>query len=148
MKKIIYVAVVLSLLVPALAFAQSGGGNSPVTGAGSSPVTSGGNSPVTSGGNSTNGVATMNYIPNPLEGVNSISDLIYKIVKVVVDLSYVVIAFFLLLSGFKFVTAQGNDKKLDEAKSTFFYTIIGAALVIGSQVIVSIIQGIFKGLNS
>ncbi len=89
----------------------------------------------------------MSAIPNPLTGVSSISDLVYKVVQVVVDLSYVVIAFFLLLSGFKFVVAQGSDTKLEDAKKTFFYTLIGAALIIGAQVIVSILQGIFAALN-
>ncbi|HVU06371.1 MAG TPA: hypothetical protein VHE10_01055 [Candidatus Paceibacterota bacterium] len=154
MKKIIYALALVSVLVPALAHAQQlqpvgqtptqtlGNGSA---GVGPGSQSAGNNSQSLGGSDAPSGLAAL---PNPLSGVNSISDLIYKVIQVVVDISYVVVAFFLLLSGFKFITAQGSDKKLDEAKSTFFYTIIGAALVIGAQVIVSILQGIFNGLNS
>lgn len=81
-------------------------------------------------------------IPNPVGNINSLSDLFYKIVNFVVSLSYVVIAFFLLLAGFKFVTAQGSEDKLTDAKNTFKYTVIGAILIIGAQVIVDVVRGI------
>lgn len=81
-------------------------------------------------------------IPNPVGSINSLSDLFYKIVNFVVSLSYVVIAFFLLLAGFKFVTAQGSEDKLTDAKNTFKYTVIGAILIIGAQVIVDVVKGI------
>lgn len=86
-------------------------------------------------------------LQNPLSGVNTISDLFYKIVSFAVSLSYVVIAAFLILSGFKFIKAQGNEEELKKAKNTFYYTIIGAALIIGAQVITSIIQKIIQGLQ-
>lgn len=87
-------------------------------------------------------------IPNPVDGVNSLSALFYKIVNFIVSLSYVVIAFFLLLSGFKFVTAQGSEDKLTDAKNTFKYTIIGAVLIIGAQVIVEVIKGIITQISA
>lgn len=91
--------------------------------------------------------ATVPSLTNPLKDVNNIADLIYKIVQVLVDISYIVVAFFLILSGFKFVTAQGSDSKLSEAKTTFKYTLIGAFLVIGAQVIISVLKSIVAGLN-
>ena len=86
-------------------------------------------------------------LTNPLKGVDSIGDLFYKIVDFVMGLSYVVIAFFLLYSGFKFVTAQGSDEKLTEAKTTFKYTIIGALILIGANTIIKVIQSIVVGLQ-
>ena len=86
-------------------------------------------------------------LSNPV-GVSSIACLFYKIVDFVMSLSYVVIAFFLLLSGFKFVTAQGNDEKLTEAKRTFFYTVIGALILIGANTIIQVVQGIIRGIQS
>ena len=64
------------------------------------------------------------------------------------SLSYVVIAFFLFLSGFKFVTAQGSQDKLTEAKKTFWYTIVGALILIGANTIIQVVQGIIKGLQT
>jgi hypothetical protein len=87
-------------------------------------------------------------LPNPLgDKIGTIPQLIYKVVKVRVDVSYIVIAFFLILSGFKFVTAQGSEDKLSNAKNTFKNTIIGAVLIIGAQVIVSVAQSIFASLK-
>ncbi len=87
-------------------------------------------------------------LPNPLgDKVGTIPQLIYKLVQALVDVSYVVIAFFLILSGFKFVMAQGSEDKLTEAKNTFKNTIIGAVLIIGAQVIVSVAQSIFASLK-
>ena len=84
---------------------------------------------------------------NPLEGVNSLSDLFYKIINFVVGLSYVVIAGFYLMAGFKFVKAQGNPEELSEAKRAFFNTTIGAVIIIGINVITQVIQSIINGLK-
>lgn len=93
-------------------------------------------------------ISTKAKLQNPLKGVNSISELFYKIVDFIISLSYVVIAFFLIWSGFKFVAAQGSDDKLQDAKRTFYYTIIGALLIIGAQTIIAVLKNIFSGLNS
>jgi hypothetical protein len=81
-------------------------------------------------------------IINPVSGVNSLYGLFNKILGIVVSLSYVVIAVFILLSGFKFITAQGNETELAKAKSMFFWTIIGALLVIGAQVIAEVLKSV------
>lgn len=86
-------------------------------------------------------------IPNPT-GINSLSELFYKIINFVISISYAVVAFFLILSGFKFVAAQGSEDKLKDAKDTFKYTIVGAVLVIGAQVIVEVVKGIIAGIGS
>ncbi len=87
-------------------------------------------------------------LENPLAGVNSISDLFYKIVNFLISFSYVVIAFFLILSGFKFVKAQGSDTELEEAKRMFYGTIIGALVIIGAQTITTVVQKIIEGLST
>lgn len=86
-------------------------------------------------------------LPNPLgDKVDSIPALVYLLVQIVVDISYVVIAFFLILSGFKFVAARGNETELTNAKNTFKYTIIGALLIIGAQTIIAVVKNIISGL--
>lgn len=90
------------------------------------------------------GVATL---PNPLGNIGDIPTLINKIINYVVTLSYAVVAFFLIYSGFKFVSAAGNKDKLDEAKHTFYYTIIGALIVIGANTLVKIYTGLIKSLG-
>jgi hypothetical protein len=47
----------------------------------------------------------------------------------------------IIYCGFLFVTAQGNSEKLKKAKQALLYTIVGAALLLGSLVITRAIQG-------
>jgi hypothetical protein len=85
-------------------------------------------------------------IDNPV-GAESLADLFYLIVNFIIGFSYAVIAFFLILSGFKFVAAQGSEDKLKDAKNTFKYTILGAVIIIGAQTIISVVQGIITSLG-
>src|SRR5581483_7843418 len=157
MKKLTPFLVTLSLSLPLLAMAQS---NPPLqSGAGAAPLQPG---PGSTGLQAAPGTPTVPpnqqqqqnagtppaapsaqaHLDNPLNGVNSISDLFYKIANFIVSLSYVVIAFFLILSGFKFVKARGNETELEKAKATFKYTIIGAFLIVGAQTIIAIVKNI------
>lgn len=85
---------------------------------------------------------------NPLGGVDSLADLFYRIINFIIGLSYVVIAAFYLIAGFKFVKAQGNPEELSGAKRAFLNTTIGAIIIIGINVITQVIQSIIDGLQS
>jgi len=85
---------------------------------------------------------------NPLSGVNSLGDLFYKIVNFIIGLSYVVIAAFYLIAGFKFVKAQGNPEELSSAKRAFLNTTIGAIIIIGINVITQVIQSTIQSLQN
>jgi hypothetical protein len=95
---------------------------------------------------STNANNSLPTLPNPLK-VGSIPELIQLLVNAALSISYAVVAFFILYSGFKFVTAQGSEDKLKDAKNTFKYTIIGAILVIGATTIAKILENVIKGLQ-
>lgn len=93
---------------------------------------------------STNSVTASARLENPLRGVNSIGDFVYLVINFVYSLSYAVIAFFLILSGFKFVMAQGKPDALDNAKETFKNTIIGAIILIGANVITEVVRTVIN----
>ncbi len=125
----------LAVFLPSIVFAQ--GGSSQGGAGGSSQGGAGGSSqPVNVG------------IPNPLGEIDSLAELVFKIVEFVISFSYVIIAFFIILSGFKFVLAQGNEEKLTEAKQMLKYTIIGAFLVIGAQIIVEVLKDVLTQIAS
>ena len=84
---------------------------------------------------------------NPLKGATDLSTLIFNIFDLVVQAGYIVVAFFLIWSGFKFVSAQGSESKLDDAKHTFYYTIIGAVIIIGAKTIATVIQNLITNLK-
>jgi hypothetical protein len=86
-------------------------------------------------------------LENPLGSrVNSLTGLFIKLVNIVVNISYMVVAFFLILSGFKFVVAQGKPKEIEDAKKTFWYTIVGGLIIVGAQTIARILENLVKSL--
>jgi len=82
-------------------------------------------------------------IENPLKGgADSILDLIAFIVNdIILPIGVTIAALAIIYSGFLFVTSQGNETKLEKAKQTFMYTVIGAAILLGAWTIVGAITG-------
>ena len=78
-------------------------------------------------------------ISNPLQ-YRTIQDLINALIKILLQLGIPIAVVFIIYSGFLFVTAGGDTSKLKAAKETFFYTIVGASILIGAFVISSIIK--------
>lgn len=76
---------------------------------------------------------------NPLK-VNSVEEIVLLIVDIAVYLGISFSILAIIYVGFKFVMAQGNPTKIEEAKEWFFYIIIGLAILISSRVIVEIIR--------
>lgn len=85
-------------------------------------------------------------IPNPLgtidgQRVDDIASFVTLILKnIVLPIGVVIVVFFVIYSGFLFVTAQGNIKKIEDARKTFLWVVVGAAILLGSVVIASAIQ--------
>lgn len=74
-------------------------------------------------------------------GIESFTDLIRIILEnIVFPIGSVVAVLYIIYAGFKFVTAQGKPEKLDDAKKTLMYALIGTAILLGAWVITEIIQ--------
>jgi uncharacterized BrkB/YihY/UPF0761 family membrane protein len=88
-------------------------------------------------------------IYNPLErsGINDIPTLVSTIVDQVANVGYFVIVFFILYSGFLFVTARGDEAGLKKAKEVFLWTVIGAAVLLGAKVLSAVIKGTVNQLS-
>jgi hypothetical protein len=79
-------------------------------------------------------------IQNPLNSAYStIPTFIAGFLRVMVQIGLPVVAFFLLLAGYQFISAQGNAGKLENARSNFFYVIIGTLLILGAWVLATLI---------
>lgn len=87
-----------------------------------------------------------NVLPNPI-CASSFQDLIQKLLKIVLDIGVPVATLFIIYSGFLFVKAQGNPEKLKEAKETFFWTIVGTAVLLGAWVLAQAIAGTVESLK-
>lgn len=77
-------------------------------------------------------------IDNPL-GVKTINEAIAKIMNVIVKLAIPVIICFFIWTGFQFILAQGDSKKLGEAKGMLGNVIIGSILILGAWTIATAI---------
>lgn len=80
-------------------------------------------------------------ICNPLasNGVNTLPELIGHILKGALKIGIPIVALAVIYSGFLFVAARGNSEKLSKAKDTLMYTLIGAAILLGSWAIAELI---------
>jgi hypothetical protein len=75
---------------------------------------------------------------NPLGGQNDLIQFIRKIVDLLIQIGAVVVVIYFVYAGFKFVTANGNDKKIGEAKQAAFWCIVGGLILLGAQLIINV----------
>ena len=99
-------------------------------------------SSVTSGNNSDS-----TGIHNPLgENTGTLSTFVAKILHILFEIGAIVVVFMIILSGFKFVLAQGDQKGITDAKNMLFGTLIGAVILLGAETISQVISNTVKEL--
>lgn len=79
-------------------------------------------------------------ICNPLGTTNTLPKLIEIILTGVLKIGIPVVALAIIYCGFLFVFARGNSEKLTKAKDALLYTLIGAAILLGSWAIANMIS--------
>jgi len=85
-------------------------------------------------------------IANPLPEVTSINGLIQNILEGVIKIGMPIIALAIIYCGFLFVSAQGKPESIKKAKDALLYTLIGAAILLGSWAIAQLITETVKAL--
>jgi hypothetical protein len=87
--------------------------------------------------------------PNPFRGGTTLYDFIRVVVTdIVLPIGGLISVIYIILAGFKFVTAQGDEKKIGEARQALLYGSIGAAIILGAWVIVQVIQTTIDSLSA
>lgn len=87
-------------------------------------------------------------ISNPLgDGVQSVESFVSKGLSFVVKIGAVFAVLALIYAGFLYVQARGNSGALTKAHTTLRNTIIGIVLLLGAQLIASIITGTIEALK-
>ena len=79
-------------------------------------------------------------LDNPI-GSNTLQDFIIKVIHVVKLISIPIITFFIIYSGFLFVTAPGDKTKLEGGKKSLYGAVIGTAIILGATILANAIQG-------
>lgn len=86
---------------------------------------------------------------NPLgSGNDSLAGLLEKILNVVIQIGAVVVVFFYIYAGFKYVVARGDEAQIKTANKTLTWTTVGAMVILGAQVISTAIQGTVSQISS
>lgn len=89
-------------------------------------------------------VAPTVALESPLKNIGSIDDLLVAILNILIILMIPIIVFFIILAGFKYVTARGNASQVEDATRSLTYAIIGGVLILGavalSQIIANVVQ--------
>ncbi|MBP6924043.1 MAG: hypothetical protein KBC62_00140 [Candidatus Pacebacteria bacterium] len=80
-------------------------------------------------------------LENPLR-VSSIQELLLILLNLVIIIATPIVVLFIILAGFKYVTARGNPAQIQEATQALTYAIIGGVLIIGAVAIADIIKNL------
>jgi Type IV secretion system pilin len=85
---------------------------------------------------------------SPISGTTSVAQVLLALFKILVEIGAVAVTLAIVYAGFLFVAARGNPGELTKAKSTLYWTIIGALVLLGAQVIASVIEATIKTLGT
>ncbi len=136
MKKILGVIVMSALFLPMVVTASAHTpGNVQVTPSGPTP------------GNIQVGLSAKTKLQNPIK-FNTFSEFAAAVVKTAVQVLMPFIILGFIYSGFLFVSAQGNDTKLTNAKNVLWYSMIGAFVLFGAWGFAQIISKTISTITS
>ncbi len=79
--------------------------------------------------------AILNTTLNNPTTVDNLTAFIKAILDIVLTIGVPIVALAIIYSGFLFVQAQGNSEKISTAKKTLMYTLVGAAILLGSWIL-------------
>lgn len=84
---------------------------------------------------------------NPLVNINDIATFLRELINIAIMFGIPIAVFFIILSGFMFVTAQGNPAKLASARKALLAAVIGTAILLGAWVIATAIKGTIDAIR-
>ncbi len=82
------------------------------------------------------------------DSITSLEGLVKTLLNVLIVLAAPIVVFFIILAGFKYVTAQGDPGKLEDAKRALVYAIIGGVIIVGATAIFEIIVNTINAFKS
>ena len=85
-------------------------------------------------------------IQNPIKSA-TLQAFIADILAIAVKIGAVIAVMFFIYAGFLYIKAQGNEEKISEAHRTLLWTAIGTAVLLGAQVLATVISGTVNQLG-
>lgn len=102
-----------------------------------------------SGGPDTGGGGTdsgLGKLENPIKA-NNITDFIKDILDVVIMIGTPLVVLAIIYCGFRFVQARGNPAEITKAKEALLWTLVGAAILLGSWVLAQALADTVKCIS-
>lgn len=84
---------------------------------------------------------------NPIGNVGDLYTLINAVLKVVVSIGTIIVVLALVYAGFLFIAARGNPEKINQAKSVFLWTVVGAIVLLGAEALSQVVQNTARELG-
>ena len=140
-RAVVIAAFVLVAFAPVTLAQPAGSGNSnPPAGLGI---------PVTTSNNTGSNVTLLNPLGTSCNSTNTdcLGNFLINILDFVVRIGSIVVILMLVFVGYKFVTAQGNDSKIIEARGMLLWTVVGALILLGAKAIAIGIQATVQALG-
>lgn len=136
MKKVFCIVALLLLSVPVWGIVYAAGENTQATG-GTNQNTA------ETGGTGRNVVLdSSNSLNNPLDAsISTIPAFFQAIIDILLVFAIPFIVFFIIYAGFLYVSARGNAETIKKAHSALLYALIGGLLILGANVLLSVITG-------
>jgi hypothetical protein len=131
---VVQIALLACLVVPIFIYAQ-GEPSDPV------PAPAPASAPATPADTTTNAPGMVNEysLNNPIK-VDSVQELLNLILRLVIIIATPIVVLFIIFAGFKYVTARGDARQVEEATTALTYSVIGGVLIIGAVAIAEIIK--------
>jgi membrane protease YdiL (CAAX protease family) len=86
--------------------------------------------------------------PNPITGIDTIPEFLAKVLQGLSILLMPLVVIFIIYAGYLFVTAQGEESKIQKARTAILWTLIGAGVILGAQIMASILSDTLTQLNT
>src|SRR3989344_2274507 len=84
-------------------------------------------------------------LQNPIQAEN-FTEVMRRVANIAALIGLPIVVIMIIWTGAQFVFAGGDEKKLTAAKQSFYWTIIGALLVLGAYVIAAAIENFARQL--
>lgn len=88
-------------------------------------------------------------IQNPLKTGDSLESLLVSIIhNIILPIGGIIAVLAFIFSGFMYVTAQGDEKKIAQASRSLLYAAIGTIVLIGAEVIAQMLKATINQISS